>query len=67
MVKNAILWGYELVPEAYRQSFHNLRKVTRQTYVDFAREIGIIFDRWCSACKAFKCLKTVDQSVLLFI
>ena len=23
-----------------------------QTYADFAREKGVLFDRWCSACKA---------------
>ncbi|TKS65422.1 Retrovirus-related Pol polyprotein from transposon opus [Collichthys lucidus] len=51
-VKSAIMRAYELVPEAYRQRFRNLRKVSTQTHVDFAREKGILFDRWCTACKA---------------
>lgn len=42
----------ELVPEAYRQRFRGLRKEAGQTYLDFAREKGIMFDHWCSACKA---------------
>ena len=51
-VKNAILRAYELVPEAYRQRFRNLKKTNSQTYLDFARKKGILFDRWCAACKA---------------
>ncbi|XP_035864283.1 uncharacterized protein LOC118496498 [Sander lucioperca] len=50
-VKGAILQAYELVPEAYRQRFRGLRKAQSQSYVDFAREKGILFDRWCAACK----------------
>lgn len=51
-VKSAILRVYELVPEAYTQRFRGLRKKAGQTYVDFAREKGIMLDSWCSACKA---------------
>jgi hypothetical protein len=51
-VKNAILRAYELVPEAYRQRFRGLRKAQDQTFTDFAREKGVLFDRWCAACKA---------------
>lgn len=50
-VKSAILGVYELVPEAYRQLFRALRKGVGQTYINFAREQGILFDRWCTACK----------------
>ena len=50
-VKTAVLRVYELVPEAYRQRFRNLKKTQTQTCVDFSREMGILFDRWCSACK----------------
>jgi len=50
-VKGA-LRAYELVPEAYRQRFRSLKKTSGQTYVDFAREKKILFDRWCRACKA---------------
>lgn len=51
-VKSTILRAYELVPEAYRQRFRSLRKTPDQTHIDFAREKGILFDRWCAACKA---------------
>lgn len=51
-VKNAILRVYELVPEGYRQRFRALRKGVGQTYINFAIDQGILFDRWCAACKA---------------
>lgn len=50
-VKNAILRGYELVPEHYRQRFRTTKKSASQTYVEFAREKGMLFDRWIKACK----------------
>ena len=36
-VKELILKGYELVPEAYRQRFRNCKKDSNQTHVEFAR------------------------------
>uniref|UniRef100_A0A3B1IW77 Gypsy retrotransposon integrase-like protein 1 n=1 Tax=Astyanax mexicanus TaxID=7994 RepID=A0A3B1IW77_ASTMX len=51
VVKSAILHAYELVPEAYRQRFRNLRKQSAQTHVEFVREKGVLFDKWCSANK----------------
>jgi len=50
-VKNAILCAYELVPEAYRQRFRNQKKTAQQTFVEFAREKGILFDKWVTASK----------------
>lgn len=47
-VKNAVLRAYELVPEAYRQRFRNHKK-SAQTFVEFAREKGILFDKWLSS------------------
>ena len=46
-VKEFILKGYELVPEAYRQKFRNCKK--------FARNKEQLFDRWC-------CSKKIDQN-----
>lgn len=63
-VKSAILRAYELVPEAYRQRFRSLRKSPSQSYVDFARKKGILFDRWCAACKASD-LVSVRELMLL--
>ncbi len=51
-VKAAILRAYELVPEAYRQKFRNHKRSSQQTFVEFAREKSILFDKWCAATKA---------------
>ena len=50
-VKKAILNGYELVPEAYRQKFRNSKKHDSQTYVEFARDKEMLFDKWCTSLK----------------
>ena len=49
VVKDAILKAYELVPEAYRQKFRNYRKKDNDTYVEFAHEKEVSFERWCSS------------------
>ncbi len=51
-VKDAVLKAYELVPEAYRQKFRNMRKPAEQTYCEFARDLKIQLDRWCAASGA---------------
>lgn len=51
VVKSAILRTYELVPEAYRQRFRGQKKTATQTFVEFAREKGILFDRRCPSTK----------------
>ena len=48
-VKKAVLRSYELVPEAYRQKFRNLRKDDGQTYMEFARQKERLFDDWCQS------------------
>ena len=54
-VKELILKGYELVPEAYRQKFRNCKKNSNQTHVEFARNKVQLFDRWC-------CSKKIDEN-----
>ena len=54
-VKELILKGYELVPEAYRQKFRNCKKDSNQTHVEFARSKEQLVDRWC-------CSKKIDQN-----
>ena len=49
VLKESNLHAYELVPEAYRQKFRNHRKSISQTFVEFSREKGVLFDKWCSA------------------
>ena len=48
-VKPLILKAYELVPEAYRQKFRDLKKDNKETYVEFARQKEQLFDDWCRA------------------
>lgn len=63
-VKAAILRAYELVPEAYRQKFRNYKKSSNQSYVEFAREKGTLFDKWCSSCKALD-YKSLRETILI--
>ena len=63
-VKSAILRAYELVPEAYRQKFRACRKTSDRTYVEFAREKGTLFDKWCSSCKVAD-YKSLREMVLV--
>ncbi|CAI5678555.1 unnamed protein product [Oreochromis niloticus] len=64
IVKAAVLRAYELVPEAYRQKFRNVKKSATQTYVEFAREKKTLFDKWCHATKV-KTLDDLRELVLL--
>ncbi|XP_031433188.2 fibronectin-like [Clupea harengus] len=51
-VKEAVLKVYEMVPEAYRQRFREGRKEDKQSYLEFARELVITFNRWLKASKS---------------
>lgn len=42
---------YELIPEAYRQKFRSHKKGSNQTFVEFACEKGMLFDKWCVLSK----------------
>ena len=48
-VKQLILKGYELVPEAYSQKFRILGKSSNKAFVEFAQEKAHLFDRWCTS------------------
>ena len=58
-VKPIILRAYELVPEAYRQKFRDLKKLPTQTYVEFARVKEQAFGDWVKSKEVddFKNLK----------
>uniref|UniRef100_A0A3P9JAN5 Gypsy retrotransposon integrase-like protein 1 n=1 Tax=Oryzias latipes TaxID=8090 RepID=A0A3P9JAN5_ORYLA len=64
VLKKTVLQAYELVPEAYRQNFRNVVKTANQTFVEFAREKSILFDKWCSACEV-KSLEDLRELILL--
>ncbi|XP_046543385.1 cytochrome P450 3A41-like [Haliotis rubra] len=65
VVKSVILKAYELVPEAYRQKFRNCRKHEGQTYVEFARNKVMMFDRWCSSKEINKDYEKLKQLTLV--
>ena len=44
IVKKDILTAY-VVPEAYSQRFRNLKKADSQTYLEFAHEKEVYFER----------------------
>ncbi|XP_067230426.1 uncharacterized protein [Chanodichthys erythropterus] len=64
IMKAAILRAYELVPEAYRQRFRGDKKNSCQTFVEFAREKGVLFDKWCVSSKVTD-FKTLRELILL--
>ena len=64
-VKELILKGYELVPEAYRQNFRNCKKDSNQTHVEFARNKEQLFDRWCYSKKIDQNYDKLRQLVLV--
>ena len=49
VVKATALRAYELVPESYRQQFREHIKPHNETFVEFAGEKSVMFDKWCSA------------------
>ena len=53
-VKDVVLRGYQLNPEAYRQKFRNCQRDISQTFVEFARVKEQLFDRWCHSKKVNK-------------
>ena len=64
-VKASILRAYELVPEAYRQKFRHYRKQDNQTYVEFAHEKEVYFDRWCNSKEIKESYENLKQLILI--
>ena len=64
-VKELILNGYELVPEAYRQKFRNFEKTDHKTYVQFAQVKEQLFDRLCLSEKINKQYKNLRELILI--
>lgn len=50
-LKSAVLKAYELVLEAYKQKFCSHVKIASQTYVEYVREKGVLFDKWCNSSR----------------
>ena len=64
-VKQAILKSYELVPEAYRQRFRNLKKSEGQTFVEYARDKEVLFDRWCASREVVDDFENLKQLIIV--
>ena len=50
-VKAAVLFAYELVPEAYRLKFRRYSKNDQDSFVDFLRNKKVMFEEWLRAAK----------------
>ncbi|XP_066948420.1 uncharacterized protein [Macrobrachium rosenbergii] len=53
-VKAIVLKAYDLVPEAYRQKFRNLKKTSEITFVEFARRKEQYFDDWLKSKEVYE-------------
>ncbi|XP_071962573.1 uncharacterized protein [Antedon mediterranea] len=65
VVKELILKGYELVPEAYRQQFRNKQRQTNQTHLELAQTKERLFDRWCASKQTNKDYDRLRQLILI--
>ena len=65
VVKREILKAYELVPEAYRQRFQEMKCKEGQTYMEFARQKEALFNRWCTSQQIDHSFEKLKQLVLL--
>ncbi|XP_043993863.1 uncharacterized protein LOC122843280 [Gambusia affinis] len=64
-VKTTVLAAYQLSPEVYRQRFRNLEKSTTHTYIEYAREKEIAFDRWVRSKNIGQDYEKLKQLILL--
>ena len=64
-VKELILKGYELLPEAYHQKLRSFEKLGCQTHVEFARSKEQLFDHWCHSQKVDKDHDKLKQLILI--
>lgn len=55
---------FELMLKGYRQKFRGHRKIPHLTYVEFARDKGSLFDKWCATCK-FEDFFALHELILL--
>ncbi|XP_069172573.1 uncharacterized protein [Procambarus clarkii] len=63
-VKKVVLMAYQLVPEAYRQKFWNLKKTLEHTFTKFANIKERLFQEWCASRKV-KTKEQLEQLILL--
>ena len=54
-----------VVPEAYRQRFHDAKCQDNQSYMEFAHEKETLFDKWCTLQQVGNNYGKLRQLVLL--
>lgn len=64
-VKRAVLRSYELVPEAYQLKFWSWRKPWNHTYLEFAHEMQMFWDRWCASKGVSENFEKLRQMMLM--
>ncbi|XP_041485159.1 uncharacterized protein LOC121431631 [Lytechinus variegatus] len=64
-MKDAILQAFELVPEAYRQMFRDLKRDPAETCVEFARRKEVAFDRWIRSLRIEMTYESLREVVLI--
>ncbi|XP_069192254.1 uncharacterized protein [Procambarus clarkii] len=62
--KKVVLMAYQLVPEAYRQKFRNLKKTSEHTFTEFATIKERLFQEWCASRKV-ETKEDLEQLILL--
>ena len=65
IVKREILKAYELVPEAYRLKFREMKCKEGQTFLEFARQKEALFNRWCTSQQIDNSFEKLKQLILL--
>ena len=65
VVKREILKAYKLVPEAYHQQFREIKCKEGQTYMEFARQKEVLFNRWCTSQQIGDSFERLKQFILL--
>ena len=65
VVKSLILKAYELVPEAYRRKFRDLKKKNEQTHVEFLREKERFLEKWLTSKEVGTSYERLKSLVLM--
>ena len=64
-VKAVILSEYELLPDAYRKKFRNLKRNQCQIYVEFAGSQELMFDKWYRSLRVEQGYAQLGEVVLM--
>ena len=65
IVKREILKVYELVPEAYRLKFWEMKCKEGQTFLEFACQKEALFNQWCTSQQIGNSFEKLKQLILL--